>query len=108
MKIALNNKLKTEGTKSELATRLIKNIEYSKLNLLINNKAYTLTDMGVKFLEDNTYIIFYDVFLCNYSFDEYIQLYNENKDKLDKIEIGFLFLKNLRKKYVKELIYDLL
>lgn len=102
MKIALNNKLKTEGTKSELATRLIKNIEYSKLNLLINNKAYTLTDMGVKFLEDNTYIIFYDVFLCNYSFDEYIQLYNENKDKLDKIEIGFLFLKNLRKKYVKE------
>lgn len=70
MKIALNNKLKTEGTKSELATRLIKNIEYSKLNLLINNKAYTLTDMGVKFLEDNTYIIFYDVFLCNYSFDE--------------------------------------
>lgn len=102
MKIALNNKLKTEGTKSEIATRLIKNIEYSKLNLLINNKAYTLTDMGVKFLEDNTYIIFYDVFLCNYSFDEYIQLYNENKDKLDKIEIGFLFLKNLRKKYVKE------
>ncbi|RAP48752.1 MAG: hypothetical protein BZ135_00070 [Methanosphaera sp. rholeuAM6] len=84
--ILKNNNLTVTGNKSKLIHRIIKYVPDS--NIMDND--YTVTDKGLKFIEEHEDITIYNKFLKNFYYHEFKEFILKNTGSVNEVAILFL------------------
>lgn len=101
------NKFKIDYADKETTIhQLIKTVPSDKLDKIIPNDVYHITEKGLKIVQSNPQIFFYNKFLRNYSLIDFEKYYNENKSRFNVSQIGLGFITNIRNNNKEELKWD--